>query len=208
MKQAQLIRGLLLRVRKCGPVEKVLLVTDGLASYASQALKLFREPLYTGRRGRPRLVLAKGVMIARVIKRYQRRRVIEVLRRVVVGSEAAAISRAIRTQHSIRALINTAYIEHLNATFRERLAPLACRTRAGAHKQFTLESGMWLVGSCYNLLWAHRSPGEKRTPAEAAGLTDHHWSMEELLTFWVPPAELPSWRGRKLQWLLDAEHAA
>ena len=41
----QLIGGLLIRVRRCGPVEKILLVTDGLASYASQALKVFRKPL-------------------------------------------------------------------------------------------------------------------------------------------------------------------
>ena len=101
-----------------------------------------------------------------------------------------------------------AYIERLQATFRARLAPLVRQTRAGAHKHCRLEAGMWLVGSCYNLLWAHRSVGEERTPAMAAGLTDHRWSMEELLTFAVPPAEVPRWRGRKPKWLLEAEDAA
>ena len=66
---------------------------------------------------------------------------------------------------------------------------------------------MWLVGGCYNLLWAHRSLGGERTPAMAARLTDHRWSMEELLSFPVPPAELPRWRGRKPRWLLEAERA-
>ncbi len=204
-----LIRALLIRVRSCGPVERVLLVTDGLSSYKSQALDVFREPLHTGKVGRPRLVLAEGLMIARVIKRRlrQRRRVVEVLRRVVVGSEAEVISRVIGTQRSIQALINTAYIERLNATFRARLAPLVRRTRAGAHKHCTLCGGMWLVGTCYNLLWTHRSLAEERTPAMAAGLTDHRWSMEELLTFAVPPAELPRWRGRKPRWLLEVERA-
>ena len=75
-RDGQLIGGLLIRVRaSCGPVEKILLVTDGLSSYKSQALKVFREALHTGKVGRPRLVLGTGVMIARVIKRYQRRRV-------------------------------------------------------------------------------------------------------------------------------------
>jgi len=92
-----LIRALLIRVRSCGPVERVLLVTDGLSSYKSQALDVFREPLHTGKVGRPRLVLAEGLMIARVIKRYQRRRVVEVMRRVVAGSEAEVISRVIAT---------------------------------------------------------------------------------------------------------------
>lgn len=203
-----LIRSVLMRVRECGSVSKVLLVTDGLASYARQALRVFREPLRTGKRGRPRLVLAEGVMVAKVKKRYERRRVVEVVREIVRGTGATVHSRLQQTQHSAQALINTAYIERLNATFRARLAPLARRTRAGAHKRSTLEAGMWLVGSCYNLLWIHRSLGEGWTPAMAAQITDHRWSMEELLTFCVPPAELPRWHGRKPRWLLEAERAA
>jgi hypothetical protein len=97
------------------------MVTDGLASYKSQALKVFRRPLRTGKVGRPRLVLAEGVMVARVIKRCQRKRVVEVVREVLCGAKAEVISRVIGTQRSLRALINTAYIERLNATFRERL---------------------------------------------------------------------------------------
>jgi hypothetical protein len=42
----------------------------------------------------------------------------------------------------------------------------------------------------------------------AAGITDHRWSLEELLTFPVPPTELPRWRGRKPRWLLEVERAA
>ncbi len=150
-----LIRCVLMRVRECGSVSKALLVTDGLASYAKQALRVFREPLHTGKRGRPKLVLSEGVMVARVKKCYERRRVVEVIREIVRGTEGAVHSRLQQTQRSAQALINTAYIERLNATFRSRLAPLVRRTRAGAHKRCTLEAGMWLVGSCYNLLWVH-----------------------------------------------------
>jgi transposase-like protein len=204
----ELVRGLLIQVRSCGPVERVLLVTDGLSSYKSQALKIFTEPIRTGKAGRPKLVLAAGVMVARVIKRYRRKRVVEVVREVVQGTQVAVISRVIGTQRSMVALINTAYIERLNATFRSRLAPLARKTRAGAHKRCTLEKGMWLVGTTYNFLWAHRTLGENRSPAMAARITDHLWSMEELLTFPVPPAEPPRWRGRKPRWLLEIENAA
>ena len=147
-----------------------MLVTDGLSSYKSQALKIFREPIRTGKVGRPKLMLAAGVMVARVIKRYRRKRVVEVVREVVQGAqEAAVICRVIGTQRSMVALINTAYIERLNATFRERLAPLARRTRAGVHKRCRLERGMWLVGTTYNFVWAHRTLGQSRTPAMAAG---------------------------------------
>jgi hypothetical protein len=50
-----------------------------------RALHVFGKPLRTGKVGRPTVVLAATVMIARVKKRYQRRRVVEVIRRVVVG---------------------------------------------------------------------------------------------------------------------------
>ena len=142
-----LLRSLLILVRSCGPIKRILLVSDGLASYASQALHVFREPLYSGKVGRRRLVLARDVMIAHIIRRHERRRVVEVLRRIVAGTEAEVISGVIGTQRSIRALINTSYIERLQATFRARLAPLVGRTRAGAHKQCTLEwgCGWWAV---------------------------------------------------------------
>lgn len=161
-RDGQLIRSLLERIRQCGPVEHILMVTDGLASYKSQAQKVFRRPLRTGKVGRPRLVLAEGVMVARVIKRCQRKRVVEVVREVLCGAKAEVISRVIGTQRSLRALITTAYIERSNATFRERLAPLARQTRAGAHKRCTLEAGMWLVGttykSCVEALLSCRGP--------------------------------------------------
>jgi len=60
-----LIQSLLIGVRSCGPVERILLVSDGLSSHLSQALHVFREPLSTSKVGRIRLVLAAGVMIAR-----------------------------------------------------------------------------------------------------------------------------------------------
>jgi hypothetical protein len=37
----QLIRQLLIRVRGCCPIWRILLVTDGLSSYKSQALQVF-----------------------------------------------------------------------------------------------------------------------------------------------------------------------
>jgi transposase-like protein len=220
----RLIRALLWRIRACGSVAQILLCTDGLACYAKQALLIFREASgRTGRVGRPRLILPEGVMVARIKKRYERRRVVEVLREVVRGAEGAVQERLMETQHSVTALINTAYVERLNATFRARMAPLVRRSRAGVHEQGALEAGMWLVGTCYNFVWAHRSlrqerggggeepPARKwieRTPAQAAGLTDHRWTLEELMSFVVMPAQMPKRRGRRPKWLLEAARAA
>lgn len=219
----RLIRALLWQVKACCSVARILLCTDGLACYAKQALLIFREALRTGRVGRPRLILPAGVMIARVKKRYARRRVVEVLREVVRGAEAAVQERLMETQRSLTALINTAYVERLNATFRAQLALLARRSRAGVHKQETLETGMWLIGGCYNFLWVHRSlrqecgaPEEpsgtskwvERTPAQAAGLTDRRWTMEELMGFVVVPEETSKRRVRRPKWLVEAACAA
>ena len=213
-----LIRTLLEGVRACGAFDTLLLCTDGLAAYPKQALKVLREPLRTGKRGRPRLLLPDGVMVAQAIKRYARRRVVGVLRRIVRGTETEVGTRLRSTQGGATAVINTAYIERLQATFRSRLAPLVRRTLAAARRRATLEAGMWLVGTVYNFCRAHRSlrlrsggAGEQRwverTPAQAAGLTDHRWSLDELLSFAVPPAP-PKRRGRRPRWLLEATHAA
>lgn len=153
-----LIRTLLEGVRACGAFDTLLLCTDGLAAYPKQALKVLREPLRTGKRGRPRLLLPDGVMVAQAIKRYTRRRVVGVLRRIVRGTEAEVGTQLRSTQGGATAVINTAYIEErLQATFRSRLAPLVRRTRAAARRRATLEAGMWLVGTVYNFCRAHRS---------------------------------------------------
>jgi hypothetical protein len=55
-----LIRTLLEGVPTCGAFDTLLLCTDGLAPYPKQALKVLREPLRTGKRGRPRLLLPDG----------------------------------------------------------------------------------------------------------------------------------------------------
>jgi hypothetical protein len=100
-------------------------------------------------------------------------------------------------------VLNTAYIERLNGTFRARLAPLARRTHHLVHRKELLHAGMYLVGALYNFCTYHTSltlaTGEQRTPAMAAGLSDHCWSVEELLWHRVPPPRWspPKRRGRR-----------
>jgi transposase-like protein len=201
-----LIREMLAQVAASGPVATLLLCTDGLASYPRQAVRLFRRAFRTGRRGRPRLVLSAGVRIAQVVKRYAGRRVRAVERRIVRGSEAAVAAMLTATQGQATAVINTAYIERLNATFRARLAVLVRRSRATVRQMVTLECGMWLVGTAYNVVCPHRSL-DGRTPAQAAGVTDHRWTMTDLLTFRVPLPAVKH-RGRPPHWLREVAYAA
>jgi len=185
----------------------ILVCVDGLASSVTAFLRVFRHPISTGKRGRPRLVVEQGLLIGQVVKQYARRRVVSVKQRVVRGTSEAisAVLASTGTGHGI----NTAYIERLNATFRSALVPLVRRGRALAHKTTVLQAGMFLVGCAYNFCWYHeslRQPAlegagrkwQERTPAMAAGLTDHRWTMLELLSYQVPlPAGVaPKRRGR------------
>lgn len=96
----------------------------------------------------------------------------------------------------------TAYLERLNATFRQRLSGLCRRTRCLPRPQAALHAGMYLVGTVYNFCTAPQSLAKDkrpRTPAMAAGRTRHIWSVGELLGCQVapPPYVAPKRRGRK-----------
>ena len=94
-------------------------------------------------------------------------------------------------------------VKRLNATFREHLAPLARRCRALACHTLTLYEGMFVVGTVDNLCTPHESlaSAQKTTPAMTAGITDHCWTMHELLSFHVPLScwSPPKHRGRPSQ---------
>ena len=133
-----------------------------------------------------------------VVKRYASRCVVDVERRIVDGTPARVETRRCRLQGE--GGINTAYIERLNATFRERLASLTRRGRALACRMVTLQHGMYLIGTVYNFCTPHASlsAADTTTPAMAAASTDHCWSVHELLSYHVPPPRWtpPQQRGR------------
>ncbi|HSX81788.1 MAG TPA: hypothetical protein VLQ80_24885, partial [Candidatus Saccharimonadia bacterium] len=194
-----LIRRLIERVRACALHRPLLLCTDGLCSYIRAMRETLRDPVRTGTHGRPRLRPWRNVCIAQVVKRYAQRRVVDVERRIVDGTPARVETLRRRAQGD--GVINTAYIERLNATFRERLASLTRRGRALARRTLTLQHGMYLIGTVYNFCTPHASlalAGRGTTPAMAAGITDHCWSVRELLSYHVPPPRWapPKQRGR------------
>jgi len=194
-----LIRRLIERVRRCAAPRPLLVCTDGLCSYIRAIRETFRDPVPTGKGGRPRLRPWRNVLIAQVVKRDERRRVVATERRIVDGTPARVETLRRRSQGG--GVINTAYIERLNATFRARLASLTRRGRALARRTLTLQHGMYLIGTVYNFCTPHESlcvAGGKQTPAMAAGIIKHCWTIRELLAFHVPPPRWtpPKRRGR------------
>jgi transposase-like protein len=63
-----LIMALVQQVRAGASHLDILVCVDGLSSYISALRRVFRDPVYTGRRGRPRLVLAAGFLLGQVVK--------------------------------------------------------------------------------------------------------------------------------------------
>jgi transposase-like protein len=198
-----LIRALVQQVRACASSLAILVCVDGLASYVTAFGRVFRAPMRTGRRGRPRRVVEPGLLIGQVVKRATQRRVVRTSQRVVRGT-AAAIG-AVLDATATGTGLHTASSERLNATFRSQLTRLVRRRRAIAHTRTPLEAGRWLVGVSDNLCWALdrrclNAPAGggptwlERTPALAAGLTDHPWTLRDVLSYRVP---LPAWVAPK-----------
>lgn len=202
-----LLEALFRHVRACALARPLLVVTDGLKAYGPVIRDAFRSGLPGPGRGRPRLIRWPDLCIGQVAKQYQGRRVSGILRRVLQGSPKliAGLIAASGGQD-----LNTAFIERLNATFRNRLASLARRSRALLRKPETLTPLVYLMGTVYNFCSEHQSLRLKlwvgshgfrwvqRTPAMAAGLTDHCWAVKELLLYRLPILPWsPPHRGRR-----------
>jgi len=190
------LRAVVRLIRSAARHPALLICVDGLQGYVNAVRFVFRQPVYTGDPGRPRLEAEQGWLLGQVVKQYAKRRVVAVTQRIVQGSALAIAHVLERTGSGTQ--INTAFIERLNATFRACLVRLLRRGRALARTEAALRAGMYLVGCAYNFCWYHdslRLPAPRgaerkwieRTPAMAAGITPVRWSMRELLSYPVPP---------------------
>jgi transposase-like protein len=204
-----LIQALADKVRQMALCRPLLLAVDGLASYVSAFRNAFRSkfPRQEGEIGRCKMVSWQDIAIVQVVKQRVEG-VLNVERRIVQGAKDRVADIIKITQG--QGMINTAFIERLNATFRQRISALTRRTRNLAQQAETLEAGMYIVGCFYNFCDYHHSLRLKlsvgsfgyrwvqRTPAIAAGLADHQWMPVDLFNFKVPPPrwEMPKQRGR------------
>jgi len=207
----KLIVSLVQIIRTCALARPLLICVDGFIAYVQAVQSVFRSPLPSGKRGRPYLISWPDIHIGQVVKRYQGKRIIDVTRRMARGCLETALTLLSKSHGGTK--LNTAFIERLNATFRSRLAVLVRRSRALIRNPESLEPLVYLMGCVYNFCTVHKSLRLKlyvgrsgyrwvqRTPALAAGLTDHIWSVKELLLFRVPPPgwQPPKHRGRRSQ---------
>lgn len=179
-----------------------MFTSDKLPAYVAALIANYStpEPLAAERgRGRPRKTprrkLDPHLLYAQVDKRREQGRVIEVRRRIVFGAEEI-ITAVLGDQE-----VNTSYIERDNLTSRQSNGRLVRKTLSHSKKSYFLRRHLALEDAFFNFARPHQalrttfpepSSGRKwqqQTPAMVAGLTDHVWTLEELLSYRIPPVK-------------------
>jgi transposase-like protein len=184
-----LIERLMTQVRAAAGsvVQPILVAVDGLPAYPNAIRKAFSDKFYSGNPGRPPLLPWSDLHIVQVVKQRRGYTLTKVSRRLAHGCLNRGYDLIACSQAGF-GLINTAYIERLNATFRARMPALVRRTRNLARTTQRIETNLFWTGSVYNFCTIHTSLDA--TPAMAAGLTEHVWSVEELLRLRLPAKPL------------------
>jgi IS1 family transposase len=192
----------------CAP----LFLTDGFREYLTALLTHSGSWVQPSRRQdkgphpKPRWMPLPQLLSAQVVKTVRRRRLVRVRHRVVFGTLAAVqqVLAACGWQS------NTACIERLNLTIRPHVAAVGrrvttlCKGEDGVRQQLALYhvyDNCCLPHASLRLPLPQPEPtngsgSAKRwrpqTPAMAAGLTDHVWTLREVLLFRVPPWPQPA----------------
>jgi hypothetical protein len=147
-----------------------------------------------------------GLRYAQVVKTVRRRRLVRVRHRVVFGTLEAV-------QQVLAACgwqINTAFVERINLSIRQHVAAVGRRVTTLCKGEDGLRQQLALYHVYHNVCLPHaslRQPlaqpeptkgiGSAKTwrpwtPAMAAGLTNHVWTLREVLLFRVPPWPRPA----------------
>jgi IS1 family transposase len=190
-----------------------LFLSDQLVHYATALVTHFGHWVTVSRqrqRGphpKPRWEPLPDLNYAQVVKHRVKGRVVAVTTRVVFGRAQVIRARL----KSLGQTINTAFIERVNLTLRSHLPALARKVLSFAKRPEGLRQQVSLGQTYYNFCLPHAtlrlalpqprptkgtgSPQRwsNRTPAMAAGLTHHLWTVQELLLYRVPP-----WRQEAL----------
>jgi hypothetical protein len=141
------------------------------------------------------------LLYAQVVKSYRCRRLIGVTHRVVFGTQRA-IAQVLATCGWTS---NTSLVERLHLDIRQRVAATGRRMNTLCQGEAGLRDRLALFQGYHNFVLPHASLrqacaasmapnssglatiGQPCTPAMAAGVTDHMWSLKEVLLYRVPP---------------------
>jgi IS1 family transposase len=191
----------------CAP----LFVTDGFREYLTALLTHYGhwvQPPRQQAKGpvpKPRWMPLPQLLYAQVIKTTRRRRLVDVTHRVAFGT----IEAVKQVLSPLGWHINTSLVERCNLSLRQHVAAIGRRTSTLCKGEAGLRQQLALYHVYYNFCLPHASlrqalaepiptngSGSAKvwrpcTPAMAAGLTDHVWSLKEVLLYRVPPWPQP-----------------
>lgn len=183
-----------------------LFLTDGFKEYTTAILAHFGQWVQPprcqapGPAPKPRWMPLPGLLYAQVIKTVRRRRLVRVSHRVVFGT-LEAINQVLAPQGW---QINTAFVERINLSLRQHVAAIGRRTSMLCKGEDGLRQQLMLSQAYYNFCLPHASlrqalvqpvptNGTGSTqqwrpcpPAMAADLTDHVWTLREVLLYRAP----------------------
>jgi hypothetical protein len=172
----------------------MLLTSDAYPAYATAIEEVYGEWVQPerkpgpGRPPNPRLELPSGLVYATVCKKREKGRVVEVIKTVVFGMMCLLDCWLRRSR--VSNTISTSFVERNNATDRHQNARKRRQTYCFSRCKRMHDAATYFVSYCYNFCWEVRTlrvkeeecgPWRGRTPAMAAGLADHVWSLEEWL---------------------------
>ena len=169
-----------------------LITSDEYPVYAGAIEETFGEPVAAGpgrNPGRPRIMpeirLPDPLVYATVHKHREDNHVIAVEQRLVFGTPEKLEDVLAGSAANCR--VNTSFIERQNGTARGRNARKARKTYRFSKDWQAHEAMTYLTLYSYNFCWCVRTLRIKdesgrwreRSPALAAGLTDHVWTWKE-----------------------------
>ena len=178
----------------------VLLTSDEHAPYETAIRQVYgvetprpRRP-GPGRPPKPVKVVPAETCYATVRKRREKGRVVEVVRTLVLGT--LYLLGGMLRRSTASTTINTSFVERNNGTDRHQNARKRRKTYAFSKDLALHRAASYFIGYSYNFCWAVRTlrsrlpggPWQARTPAMAAGLSDHVWTIEEWVTYPAKPS--------------------
>jgi hypothetical protein len=141
--------------------------------------------------GMPEVYFPVEMAYATVHKEREKGHVVRVEQRVVLGTEEQ-VAEALE-QGATAETVNTSYVERYHGTQRHFNARKARKVYTFSKELAFHVAVTWLCVTFYNFGWKPRTLRERvqadppryqyRTPALVAGLTDHVWSMADILTY-------------------------
>jgi hypothetical protein len=172
----------------------LLITSDAYPAYEEAIRHVYGEEVTTTPSGRaarrmvPERVPPPGLTYATVEKRRRLGRVVEILVHLIFGT-LAALGLALRRSRASRR-VNVSFLERYNATDRHKNARKVRRTYTFSKDWRVHESMTYFTMYSYNFCWPvrtleHRDEDgrvRRRSPAMAAGLADHIWTMREWIT--------------------------